>query len=313
MSLQYSLDNNYKSFKDLLNNYKKLDLITNLSLIDVHNLDFYKLKYLKQTGRFYYVNNIQYAYGKLAKCEALEILNFAINYPPILNNFTRKVNSIDIASLKEIIISKVNFFNNYYDKEFDEPLKIKIIDGFNNDIKLYQNGVLIDSEIEIDYSDLSLTAVAQILDGSAYLESWNYNIMDAGSLEYSEEVAVLSVNALASVDFLGAVKPNANISLKLGETTTIVLGVQNEKILTGRTSSYDNYTGDDDNKYYEFVIISKPANSTAYISENIEDYEGTIVFTGSANDLGAYIIRLTVTSRDGLTGYEDYNLTITEV
>jgi hypothetical protein len=178
---------------------------------------------------------------------------------------------------------------------------------------LYQNGVLIDSEIEIDYSDLSLTAVAQILDGSAYLESWNYNIMDAGSLEYSEEVAVLSVNALASVDFLGAVKPNANISLKLGETTTIVLGVQNEKILTGRTSSYDNYTGDDDNKYYEFVIISKPANSTAYISENIEDYEGTIVFTGSANDLGAYIIRLTVTSRDGLTGYEDYNLTITEV
>lgn len=313
MSLQYSLDNSYKSFKDLLNNYKKLNLITNLSLIDIHNFDFFKLKYLKQTGRFYYVNNIQYAYGRLAKCEALEILNFAVNYPPTLNNFTRKVNSIDIATLKEIIISKANFFNNYYDEELDEPLKIKIIDGFNSNIFLYQNGVLITSETEINYSELNLTAVTQVLDNSDYIESWNFNIMDAGSLEYSEEVAVLSVNALAGVDFLGAVKPNANISLKSGETTTIVLGVENRKILTGKNSSYDNYTGIDDNKYYEFVIISKPANSTAYIEENIEDYEGTIVFTGSVNDLGAYVIRLTVTSREGLTGYEDYNLTITEV
>lgn len=311
ISLQYSLDNYYKSFKDMLNNFKKVDLIANLSLIDVYNLDFFRLKYLKQTGRFYYINNLTYSKGKVSKCEALELFKFAENYPPEVYDFLRKVNSEDITSLKTIIISQSNFLINSYDKEFDEIETLKIIDGFNSNIKLYQNGNLIDSETEIPFEELNLTATAQILDGSNYIESWNYKLKDKGSGKYSENSASLKINALAGRDFLGAIKPSPSISFKSGQDYNIVLGVEGEKILTGRYST-DPYDFGDDTKYYDFIIISKPTGSTAYIEQNREDYECKIKFTGVSEDLGSYTVRLINTTLNGITEYDDLNFTITE-
>lgn len=309
MSLQYSLDNNYKSFKDILNNYKKIDLVVNLSLIDIYNLDFFRLKYLKQTGRFYYVNNIQYTSSALSKCEALELAKFAENYPPIISNFIRQVQSVSVGDLYKTNISRANFIEAYYDKEFDEPLKVKIISGFNSNIKIYQDAVEITSEAEIDFVDLNLTVEALIGDYSTYSESFEFNIMDSGSESYSENSAFLTVKA--SGDFLAAIKPTANGSLKTGESSSIVLGVESKRILTGKLSSSPLDDGDDI-KYFEFMILTKPASSTAYIEENIEDYEGTIVFSGVAADLGSYTIRLTVTSLSGITDVDEFNLTITE-
>ena len=310
MSLQYSIDNNYKSFTDLLNDYKKRTLLANLSLIDIVNNDFFKLKFLKQTGRFYYLNNIQHTNGQLSKCEALEIANFATNYSPTISDIYRKVTSYDLTSVKEIIVSKANFLVGYYDEEFDAPLKLKLISGFNSNIKLYQDAVEITVETEIDFEDLNLLATAQVLNGSNYSESWVFKISDAGSEEYSEESAELTIEAFAFIDYIPQT-PNAVATLKSGENSEITLGIENDKIMTGISSTLPYDIGDD-SKYFEFTIISKPVGSTAHFEQNYEDYEGTLIFDGVAADLGDYTIRMTITTPSGATDYDDKALTIIE-
>jgi len=73
MSMQYFLSNYYPAFQSLMDNYKKRKFMFNLSPIDIYNLDFFKLKFLKQTGRFYYMNRVQYTPGKQASVELIEI------------------------------------------------------------------------------------------------------------------------------------------------------------------------------------------------------------------------------------------------
>ena len=311
MSLQYSIDNNYKSFTDLLNDYKKMSLIANLSLIDVINIDFFKLKFLKQTGRFYYLNNIQHTARQISKCEALEILNFATNYAPEISDVSRKITSFDLASAT-IQISKANFLTKYFDKEYDAPLKLKLISGFNSNIKIYQNDIEITSETEIVFEDLNLFVKGQIYENQNYSESWVFKISDSGSQNYSEDSAVLTVEAFSFQDFLTSIHPNASASLKSGENNEIILGVENDKILTGEATTEFIPDQGDNSKYYEFTIIDKPASSTARIEQDYEDYEGTMIFDGVSADLGAYIIRFTVTTPSGVTDYDDINLTIIE-
>jgi hypothetical protein len=58
--LDYSvlINNNYSDFNEILDDYKAITLELNLSLIDIYNLDFFKLKYFKQLGRYYYLNKV---------------------------------------------------------------------------------------------------------------------------------------------------------------------------------------------------------------------------------------------------------------
>lgn len=76
VSMQYVIDNYYASLRLLLNNYKKVNFKLNLSLVDIVNLDFFKLKYIKHTGKYYYLNSVQNTTGKVSKVEMLEITEF---------------------------------------------------------------------------------------------------------------------------------------------------------------------------------------------------------------------------------------------
>ena len=73
MSLQYFLDTYYVSFNNLINDYREVDAEFNLSSNEVYNLDFFKLKYLRQTGRYYYLNNLTYTAGETSKAKLLQI------------------------------------------------------------------------------------------------------------------------------------------------------------------------------------------------------------------------------------------------
>jgi len=74
LSYQLEVDNNYPTFSSLLNTYKLVTMELNLSIVDVYQLDFFKLKYFEQTGRFYYLNKvISFKNNKTTKCELIEI------------------------------------------------------------------------------------------------------------------------------------------------------------------------------------------------------------------------------------------------
>ena len=76
MSMTYFLANYYLAFNNLIDNYKKMTLLLNLTVIDILNLDFFKLKYLRQTGKYYYLNNIVNRPNKLSKTTMIEIKEF---------------------------------------------------------------------------------------------------------------------------------------------------------------------------------------------------------------------------------------------
>lgn len=71
---QTELTNNYTIFNNMLNNYKEIVVNCNLSIIDIYQLDFYKLKYFKQLGRYFYLNKVvNFKNNEVTKVELIQI------------------------------------------------------------------------------------------------------------------------------------------------------------------------------------------------------------------------------------------------
>ncbi len=71
---QNYIDRDYASFKKLLDSQKKVPALMNLDAVDIYNLDFFRLKYIKQLGKYFYLNKVaNFVSGKLTKCELIEI------------------------------------------------------------------------------------------------------------------------------------------------------------------------------------------------------------------------------------------------
>lgn len=64
----------YAAFAQMINYGKKMTVNLHLNIIDIHNLDFFKLKYIKQLGKLFYCNKISGFTGDgLVKTELIEI------------------------------------------------------------------------------------------------------------------------------------------------------------------------------------------------------------------------------------------------
>lgn len=74
LSYQEELDNNYGTFKQMLDDYKIITVECNLSIVDIYNVDFFKLKSFSQLGRTYYLNRIlNYKSNRVTKVELIQI------------------------------------------------------------------------------------------------------------------------------------------------------------------------------------------------------------------------------------------------
>ncbi|WP_228235977.1 hypothetical protein [Allomuricauda sp. M10] len=74
VSYQYYLDNYYTRFNWLLDSYKEIEVELSLSPIDLTTVDFFKLVFLKQTGRYYLLDSIRTSTTTTAKL--IEITRF---------------------------------------------------------------------------------------------------------------------------------------------------------------------------------------------------------------------------------------------
>lgn len=74
ISYQYYLDNYYTRFNWLLDNYKEIEVELNLTPIDLTTVDFFKLVFLKQTGRYYLLDSIRT--GTTTTAKLIEITRF---------------------------------------------------------------------------------------------------------------------------------------------------------------------------------------------------------------------------------------------
>lgn len=73
---QKEYENNYLNFKELQEDYNKQTIELNLNIVDIYNLDFFKLKYFNQTGHYYYLNKVNgYKKNRATKVDLIRIGN----------------------------------------------------------------------------------------------------------------------------------------------------------------------------------------------------------------------------------------------
>ena len=66
--------NRYSAFANILNYSRKITAEFLLNPMDIHNLDFFKLKYIRQLGHIFYLNKVSNYTGKgVTKCELIQL------------------------------------------------------------------------------------------------------------------------------------------------------------------------------------------------------------------------------------------------
>lgn len=74
LSYQTELDDNYPTYKTMNEKFVRVEIIANLDLFDIYNIDFFKPKFFKQTGRKYYLEKINnFRNRKLTKINLIQI------------------------------------------------------------------------------------------------------------------------------------------------------------------------------------------------------------------------------------------------
>lgn len=299
MSMQFFLNNNYKSFKSLIENYKSRDIILNLTPIDIYNIDFFKLKFFKNTGRFYYLNNILNKAGKLSKVNMIEVFEFLQNEPP--SQVGDYVFEMPHDSTRTITVG--NLLTGYVDPELNEGFKVKISDGFNNDLVMKQNGIIISAEIEILLSELDLTIFDALGGLVEYSKQWTFTLSDKGSENYSLDTGVIDATVLGIVN----VAPVADAG---EDQETDLL----EPDFTGNLQLFVNGGGSFDNTgniiSYIWEVQSKPVSSGISVIGVSSSPAATLLIPNETDSIGLYIIKLTVEDEFGLTDFDTLEVQI---
>ena len=89
INYQNEISTYYPEFVGMLNNYKSITLGLNLSIIDIYNLDFFKLKYFNQLGKYYYLNKVSsYKPNKITKVELIQISDKILGENEIIGNYS---------------------------------------------------------------------------------------------------------------------------------------------------------------------------------------------------------------------------------
>jgi len=302
MSMQYFLNVYYKAFEFAISSYKEVDATFYMNLLDVNYLDLFKLKYLKQTGKYYYLNKLQHNVGgKVSKGTLIEINEFSYNLPvQTLGSYTY---NMSYGSTRTLSLNYLTTYTDpaYLDPENDSPFKVKFNTGSTSAIKLYQAGLEITAGQEILVSDWNVTIKDMSTTVSAHGQSFDFQIADEGSKNYGNQVGIFSV----SVYEFSNQAPIANA----GQDQTVVIDTTSEfssSVVLDGSDSYDN-TGNISSYLWE--IISKPIDSGVVINNSF-NVNTSMNVPSEQNSIGTYTVQITVTDEFGLTDTDTVQITI---
>jgi len=299
MGMSYFIGNFYKAFQSLINNYKEVVLYFNLTLIDIYNIDFFRLKFLKQTGRFYYLTSLVHSPEKLTKATLIEILEFPTNRPP--NKVGSYEFNMDHDSTRKITLA--NLLNGYEDPEVDPAYKIKIISGFNSNLIMKNSGIVLTEETEIKVKDLDLSVFDSLGGLNGYQVIYEFAIADAGSGQYSSEIGTITVNVLAFTN-------NPPVAIAGADQSIEIYPQYNFPFYSVNLNGAASYDDTGDIVKWTWTIQSKPTNSVAYIQQTTSNHSGNLIIPNDSNSQGNYVLKLVVEDEFGLTDEDTMSVNV---
>jgi len=80
VEMQFYYDRFFKAFSRIVDKPRKDKMSIYLSPLDIHNLDFFKLKYFDEDGKYYYLNKVtKFKEGINTLCELIAVVGFESN------------------------------------------------------------------------------------------------------------------------------------------------------------------------------------------------------------------------------------------
>lgn len=311
VQMDFYIANYYPAFNRMLNAPRKRTDMFWLSPIDIYQLDFFRLKYLKQLGQYFYLNKVSnYIPGRLTKCELIQVNGISAgvvdgNQPPTqlgLKEFTTQWGSSFALTLNDF----VQTLPPYFDPEYDAPETIKIISFGTSKVKMKNNGVAIDADTVVDANGFNLRIEDLGLTTQAHVAEFNFKIQSFNNPNFSEATGTIRVNVLEKVNRPPIADAGADIL------------VQQEPLPGGDDYDYEAYLNgtnsyDPDGDVLDFLweLIDAPAGVT--LDDDSVSTPLLAVHIASGPDVINFQIRLTVTDPLGLEDSDTINVTLTNL
>ncbi|PHQ27855.1 PKD domain-containing protein [Leeuwenhoekiella nanhaiensis] len=308
IQFQYYINNYYKAFGRLLEWPKKRISIFNLSLIDIYNIDFLRLKYIKQLGQYYYLNKVNnYQNGKTTSCELIQVVGTSRNSPPTqLGTYSTFIGHGSSFNPSLIFFTE-RTTPKYFDPEYDQPEMIKILGGFAPNVQVLLDGVEQTEEFEFDANNYALSFIDLENDKEAHSFTFPFKIKSFNSDQYSDVTGELRINVRAKVLIAPSADAGPDTTYTYDQLDTTPDPDKKSFILDG-TGSTDNETI----TTYAWTLISQPSGSDITIfNANLQSAYVEVLDNGS--QYGAYTFELTVTDNDDLTDTDQVTITINPV
>ncbi|WP_417867963.1 hypothetical protein [Xanthomarina gelatinilytica] len=311
VQMDFYVANNYPAFNRMLNAPRVRTNLLYLSPIDIYQLDFFRLKYLKQLGQYFYLNKVSnYIPGKLTKCEMVQVNGISAgtvdgNQPPTqlgLKERTTQFGSSFALSLSDFM----DTIPTYFDPEYDAPQTIKIISFGTSKIKMRHNGVVIDSDTIVDANDFNLSIEDLGLTVQPHVAEFDFKIQSFNNPNFSEVTGTIRVNVLEKINNPPVADAGPDIL------------VQQEPEPGGDDYDYEMYIDgsnsyDPDGDTLEFLweLIDAPIGVTLTDEEN--EYAFLAVHIENGPDVINFQIKLTVTDPLLLEDSDTINVTLTNL
>lgn len=298
LDMQKYIENNYKQYSVLVNKYKQVTADVLLTPIDIYNLRFDRLKYFKQLGRYFFLDEVTNKAGKMSRVIMNEIFSFDSNEPPY--NIGSYSFDITVEGSRSITLESIT--TQFLDNEFNNPEIVRILGGFGQDVRMFNNGIELTGVTDIPVNDVNLTVTDTLDNISARSYNFPFTVSDDGSGLFSDNTGNIAINVIAYIP----VNPNADA----GDDLILEINDDINFEILYDTLNGAGTTSTDDIASYSWEIINRPVNSLAQVSFNSSQSYADFEYPNDESSLGNYLVRLTVTTVFGLTDTDDMEITI---
>lgn len=302
MSYEYYITIYYAAMKRVLDAQKKRKVQMFIKPNDIYQLDFLRLKYIKQLGQYYYLNKVvNFIDSNQTKVELIQANELTVNQPPSQlgsNSYT-----INHGNSKVLYLS--DFMNTdpiYTDPEFDQPETIRILSGFGDDIIMKNNGIEITDLTPIEVSSMMITIEDDGTDPLAHSNDFTFTIQSFNNENFSDEIGTISVSVNAEVNRAPTADAGSNQTLVYDSSS----GPQNEIVNPNGSGSSDP---NGDILTYLWSADQLPAS---VVLSNATSETCTLTGTGLTGIESGFVITMTLRVEDP-SGLSDTDTMIVQI
>lgn len=206
VNMNFFISNYYLAYSRIIDFPRIKNIEVELSLLDIYNLDFFKLKYIEEFGQYFYLNKVSnFVPNKLTKCELVQVVGLlkqgeSINKPP--QQLGTRILNMNYGTSYQLSLNDFIYTSpQYFDEEFDAPEKIQISTWGTSNTRMYVNGILTTSGIvTVDANNFDLRVQDMSNNTDAHVANFTFKIKSYNSPDFSSVTGTIQPNVATFIN-----------------------------------------------------------------------------------------------------------------